>query len=283
MNKEEQLLEKRLIELSNLAFSRDIVTFSDFLNLNELNILHRTPKDQFKARFETYGGYELAERQMVAFLPDALYYDYGYPMQALKICPVNKRFAEDLTHRDYLGAIMNLGTSRTKIGDIIQTDDIMKNLTRIRHTTITVERRELSDISYEPHFEELKGTVPSVRLDTVLSVAYPLSRSKLTTYIEAAKVFVNGKLITNNGYHLNEGDLISVRGLGRIAYAGILSFESERTFINYGFNKITWQTLYFSNITCISWCMVRSVHKNFSCGSSKRAGSFYSDQKCVSV
>ena len=173
MNKEEQLLEKRLIELSNLAFSRDIVTFSDFLNLNELNILHRTPKDQFKARFETYGGYELAERQMVAFLPDALYYDYGYPMQALKICPVNKRFAEDLTHRDYLGAIMNLGTSRTKIGDIIQTDDgaivfvkeeisdyIMKNLTRIRHTTITVERRELSDISYEPHFEELKGTVP---------------------------------------------------------------------------------------------------------------------------
>ena len=70
-----------------------------------------------------YGGYELAERQMVAFLPDALYYDYGYPMQALKICPVNKRFAEDLTHRDYLGAIMNLGTSRTKIGDIIQTDD----------------------------------------------------------------------------------------------------------------------------------------------------------------
>ena len=55
------------------------------------------------------------------------------------------------------------------------------------------------------------------------SVAYPLSRSKLTTYIEAAKVFVNGKLITNNGYHLNEGDLISVRGLGRIAYAGILS------------------------------------------------------------
>ena len=68
MNKEEQLLEKRLIELSNLAFSRDIVTFSDFLNLNELNILHRTPKDQFKARFETYGGYELAERQMVAFL-----------------------------------------------------------------------------------------------------------------------------------------------------------------------------------------------------------------------
>ena len=186
MNKEEQLLEKRLIELSNLAFSRDIVTFSDFLNLNELN--------------------------MVAFLPDALYYDYGYPMQALKICPVNKRFAEDLTHRDYLGAIMNLGTSRTKIGDIIQTDD----------GAIVFVKEEISE-----YIMKNLGNSPSnwaeFSLDTVLSVAYPLSRSKLTTYIEAAKVFVNGKLITNNGYHLNEGDLISVRGLGRIAYAGILS------------------------------------------------------------
>lgn len=236
MSKEEQLLEKRLIELSNLAFSRDIVVFSDFLNLNELNILHTTPKNQFSSRYETYGGYKLAERQMVAFLPDALYYDYKYPMQALKICPTNKRFAEDLTHRDYLGSIMNLGTTRSKIGDIILIEDgaivlvkneisdyIMSNLTRIKHTTVTVTIQEITDISYEPHFDEIKGTVPSIRLDTVLSVAYPLSRSKLTAYIEATKVFVNGKLITNNGYHLKEGDLISVRGLGRIAYAGILS------------------------------------------------------------
>ena len=45
MNKEELMLRKRLIELSNQAYSRDIVTFSDFLNLNELHILHTTPKD----------------------------------------------------------------------------------------------------------------------------------------------------------------------------------------------------------------------------------------------
>ncbi len=225
------MLRKRLIELSNQAYQRDIVTFSDFLNLNELNILHRTPKDQFKARFETYGGYELAERQMVAFLPDALYYDYGYPMQALKICPVNKRFAEDLTHRDYLGAIMNLGIERSRMGDILIdgqraivfvkpeiADFIADNLTRIRHTTVQTKIQEPGDISYEPKYQQIKGTVPSVRLDTILSVAYPLSRSKLTAYIQAGKVFVNGKLITSNGCHLKEEDFISVRGLGRIMY-----------------------------------------------------------------
>ena len=82
---------------------------------------------------------------------------------------------------------------------------------------------EMSDFQYEPRRKELKGTVASVRLDTVLAVAYPLSRSKLTGLIEGGKVFVNGKLITSNGYRLKEGDMISVRGMGRIQYGGILS------------------------------------------------------------
>lgn len=236
MNKEEQLLEKRLIELSNLAFSRDIVTFSDFLNLNELNILHRTPKDQFKARFETYGGYELAERQMVAFLPDALYYEYQYPIQAIQITPSSRKFAEELSHRDYLGAVMNLGIERSKIGDILTQDGaailfvnedlasyITEQLTRVKHTVVNAvpvfDFRE----DYQPDYETIKGSVASIRLDTVLSLAFPLSRSKLTSYIEAGRVFVNGKLISSNGYRLKEGDIISVRKMGRILYDGILS------------------------------------------------------------
>ena len=81
MNKEESMLQKRLVELSRLAYNRGIVIFSDFLNLNELNILHTTPKDMFLSQYKTYGGYDLSERQMAVFLPDALYYDYEYPIQ----------------------------------------------------------------------------------------------------------------------------------------------------------------------------------------------------------
>lgn len=252
MNKEELMLQKHLIDLSNRAFHRNIVTFSDFLNLNELHILHTTPKDMLPARYETFGGYGLSERQMIAFLPDALYYTssdesrlikkgvlpfgYEYPMQAVVIRPLNPKFAEDLSHRDYLGSIMNLGVERSKFGDIIVMDAkailflceeiadyVLNGLTRIRHTPVQCQREAIPDISYTPSFTELKGTVPSVRLDTVMSVAFPLSRSKLTAYITAGKVFVNGKLITSNGYRLEEGNLISVRGLGRISYEGILS------------------------------------------------------------
>ena len=57
MNKEESMLQKRLVELSRLAYNRGIVVFSDFLNLNELNILHTTPKDMFLSQYKTYGGY----------------------------------------------------------------------------------------------------------------------------------------------------------------------------------------------------------------------------------
>ena len=236
MNKEEILLQKRLTELSRVAYHRGIVTFSDFLNLNELNILHTTPKDQWMTRYETFGGYGFSERQMVAFLPDALYYEYQYPIQAIQITPSSRKFAEELSHRDYLGAVMNLGIERSKIGDILTQDGsailfvnedlasyITEQLTRVKHTVVNAAPVFDFREDYQPDYETIKGSVASIRLDTVLSLAFPLSRSKLTSYIEAGRVFVNGKLISSNGYRLKEGDIISVRKMGRILYDGILS------------------------------------------------------------
>ncbi len=243
------MLQKRLIELSRTAYIRGIVTFSDFLNLNELNILHTTPKPLFQSRYVTYGGYDLSERQMVAFLPDALYafseeQTIPYPVQVLEISPHNKRFCEELSHRDYLGAVMNLGIERCKLGDIMVDGSkallfvreelagyIRENLTRIRHTSVNICVSCDFPNDYEPKYEEIKGTVASVRLDTVLSLAFPLSRSKITSYIEGAKVFVNGKLVTSNGYRLKEGDIISVRKMGRIVYDGVLSETKKGRFL----------------------------------------------------
>lgn len=248
MNKEEVMLQKRLIELSNLSYKRDIVTFSDFLNLNELNILHTTPKDLFPSRYETYGGYEPAERQMVAFLPDALYYDYQYPISVLRISPANRKFAEELSHRDFLGGILHLGIERSCLGDLLVEDSvchvfvtdtmadfICEQLTRIRHTVVKTEKIDGESFSFTPRLETVKGTVASVRLDTVLSVAFPLSRSRMTGLVEGGKVFVNGKLITSNGYRLKEGEIISVRGMGKLVYQGVLSETKKgRQYIQVG-------------------------------------------------
>ena len=173
---------------------------------------------------------------MAAFLPDALYYEYQYPIQAIQITPSSRKFAEELSHRDYLGAVMNLGIERSKIGDILTQDGsailfvnedlasyITEQLTRVKHTVVNAAPVFDFREDYQPDYETIKGSVASIRLDTVLSLAFPLSRSKLTSYIEAGRVFVNGKLISSNGYRLKEGDIISVRKMGRILYDGILS------------------------------------------------------------
>ena len=244
MTKEELLLQKRFVELSKTAFNRGIVMFSDFLNLNELNILHTTPKAMFSSRYETFGGYGLSERQMAAFLPDALYYEYQYPITALEIRPAAPKFAEALTHRDYLGAVMNLGIERSKLGDILTYEDaavlfvkeelasyITEQLSRVRHTVVKTTVLPSFQEDYEPKYETIRGTVPSIRLDTVLSLAFPISRSKITDFIEGGRVFVNGRLITSNGYRLNSGDYISVRKMGRIMYEDIITGKKKGRFL----------------------------------------------------
>lgn len=236
MDREELLFQKRLIDLSRTAYQRGIVVFSDFLNLNELNILHTLPKEELYSGYGTFGGYAASERQMVAFLPDALCHEFLYPFSVLRIRPLNKKFSEDLTHRDYLGAILNLGIERCKIGDILvntceavvfvsdhMSDFLAQNLTRIRHTPVVASIEELQEFQYEPSFEEIRGTVASVRLDTLLALAFSSSRSRLSGLIEGKKVFVNGRMIVSNGYRLKEGDIISVRGMGKFCYDGVLS------------------------------------------------------------
>jgi len=236
MQKEEIMLQKRLIELSKIAFQRGIVTFSDFLNLNELNILHTIPKAELHSTYVTFGGYDYSERQMVAFLPDALCYEYVYPISVIKISPLQKKFSEKLSHRDYLGAILNLGIERSKIGDILVEENsailfvhqslesfMMDELRRIKHTSVITELIGLQNFQYQPTTKEIKGTVSSIRLDSLLALAFSSSRNKLVAYIEGGKVFVNGKLITSNGYQLKENDIVSVRGLGRFRYQETLT------------------------------------------------------------
>ena len=97
---------------------------------------------------------------------------------------------------------------------------------------VSVSASSPEDISYSPRFEEIRGTVASLRLDSLLSIAFSASRTKLTALIEAGRVFVNGRLITSNGYQIKEGDIISVRKMGKFKYIESLSkTKKNRTFV----------------------------------------------------
>lgn len=231
---------KRIQELADTAQRRGFVTFTDFLNLHEQNILHQTLQKFLWIKGETFGGYEGAERQIAAFIPDALYIpddceDSGitYPISCIRITPKNLKFADRLSHRDILGALMNLGIERSKTGDIAVCDKeaylfcsphfadlICTELTRIRHTSVDCSLCDPAEVSYRPNTKEIRGSVASVRLDAVMALAFQSSRSSLLSLVSEGSVFVNGRVITTNAYTLKEGDIVSVRGHGRFRYTG---------------------------------------------------------------
>ena len=235
--KEIQQLKNRIRELADKSYNQNQYTFTGFLGLAEQDALWQVEREVKFAGITLYGGREEAERKILRFGSEAeLGYEQPFPICCIRIRPLSAKFADNLSHWDYLGALMNLGIDRCKIGDIIAEDHkalifvkeemaeyVTDNLTQIRHTHVKATIGTGFQVDYEPRYEELKGTVSSIRLDSVLALAYPLSRSKITSQIEAGKVFVNGKLITSNGYRLKENDIISVRKMGRIAYNGILS------------------------------------------------------------
>lgn len=228
----EALFKKRIEELANLADRRGIVTFTDFLNLNEQNILHQTLQKFSWIKGETFGGYEGAERQIAAFVPDAFSCTgFKYPIACIRIEPLNHKFAEKLSHRDILGALMNLGIERSKTGDIAVCESesylfcseplarlICEELSRIRHTSVNCSVCSLEDFFYVPDTKTIRGSVASVRLDSVMALAFQSSRSSLLSLIEDGKVFINGRLIATNAYALKCQDIVSVRGLGKFRF-----------------------------------------------------------------
>lgn len=232
MEKEEQLFRKRIQELAEISYCRDVPVHTGFLNLNEQIIFQTISSSLPPARYVLSGGYELAERKVVCFLPSYEEVLAEPPFDCLKIAPVNRKFADKLSHRDYLGAIMGLGIEREVIGDIVLKDEdayvfVLKNmsayitdsLTLIRQTSVQASVCSEAGVLLRPELKEISGTVSSVRLDTVVAMAGHLSRTKASAYIEGEKVFVNGQTVTNVSRGLKEGDILSIRGIGKFRFA----------------------------------------------------------------
>ena len=236
MEKDEQILRKRFKELALAAELRGGIIFSDYLNLNEQSIFISMKQELPKIKYFTYGGFEDAERKILCFCSDEMITDRNeldWPISCIKLVPANQKFSDTLTHRDFLGAILNLGIDRCKIGDILIHENegflfcistisgfITDQLSKVKHTTIRAGITSSKDFDYKPKFKEITGTVSSVRLDSILSVAFKSSRSSLTGLIEGGKVFVNSREVLTNSYQLKEKDVVSVRGYGKFIYGG---------------------------------------------------------------
>ena len=233
MEKEEQLFRKRILELADTCFRRDVPVNTDFLTLSEQTVFHSISGMLPPVRFVLSGGFESSERKVVCFLPSYEEELLDLPYACLKIAPANRKFAEELSHRDYLGAIMNLGIERSLLGDIVIKDGdayvfvlkkmsryLVESLTTIRHTTVTASVAEEAGELLKPEYEEIQGTVSSIRLDSIVALCGRLSRTKAAAYIEAEKVFVNGQIASQTSRTVKEGEILSIRGIGKFKFDG---------------------------------------------------------------
>ena len=230
MTDDERFLVSRFNELSNRAFNRGIWSFSDFLSLAEQSLVYSAVRHDFYL----WGGYENAERKIAVFgSEDLCGYKAEMPLKTVKISPVSQKFADALTHRDFLGAIMSLGVKREVLGDILISDNcgyvfcidtiaefLRDNVLQVKHTSVHCDiLDELPEIAKsEPQYKEV--LVSSERLDAVISAVFNLSRSDAKELFADRKIFVDSREVSSASYSLSENSIVSVRGKGRFKYCG---------------------------------------------------------------
>lgn len=234
---DEKLLLGRFRELSSRASSRDCIAYSEFLTLSEQSFL-KTLK--FDADVFLDGGTDYAERRIAVFRGKDCCYEEPSPIVCVMIRPVSAKYAEDLSHRDFLGSLIGLGIRREVLGDIIVFEKtgflfcldvisvfICRELTKVRHTDVEcclVEGPPENSVSLPP---VSRIVVSSERLDAIVSAVFKISRSESQKLFSLCRVYVNGKTIESFTGSPASSDIISVRGLGRFIYEGV-EYETKK-------------------------------------------------------
>ncbi len=219
-------LKKRFSELASRAESWGCAVYSDFLTLAEQDVL-----TEMHLPVELVGGCERAERRIAVFGESR-----GAPPPTVWLCiePIAQKFADTLTHRDFLGSTVGLGLHREVLGDIIICENcgylycldsiapfIEENLTQVKHTAVRVKQVDAPPDAGLALPDRTSFVVSSERLDGVVAAVFDLSRAESQRLFEHEQVFVNSRSAKKLTAEPKAGDIVSVRGHGRFIYEGI--------------------------------------------------------------
>lgn len=224
-SKELKILEARISDSIRQAFERSVPGFVGFLDasgaLSAVEIAKRE-----KAKFTLFGGYDDAERVFFGAFPDWCEIEEHYfPIVKLRI---KNRSDKALTHRDVLGALMSAGIERDTVGDILTSgkdpvvfvsegiaEHVIASVDKIASAGVEITRDETDYLPVSTSFEELSGTVASLRLDCVVAELSNCSRNRSTELIESGMVAVNGLEAIKLTREIRDGDTVTVRRVGK--------------------------------------------------------------------
>ena len=227
-SKEDEVLLARVYERITLAAQRNVPASSCFLSKREQMLVQELLRGE---TFQFFGGAELSEREICCYLPDYLDESWLSSPDG-PIAAVRASFFEEnkLTHRDFLGSLMGSGIKRETVGDIYVASGscdflvlreilpyVLQNLVSAGRTKLHVEEIPLESLHIpQQTVKTVRDTVSSLRLDGIVSSGFSISRGKAADYIAAGKAELNYLPCTKGDKPVSEGDLISVRGLGKI-------------------------------------------------------------------
>ncbi|MCW3491210.1 YlmH family RNA-binding protein [Dethiobacter alkaliphilus] len=182
----------------------------------------------------TWGGYPGAERARLLVYPSQRQADKESVPLAFIEAEAHK--ADGLTHRDYLGAVLGLGLRREKLGDILLTGEskaqlvvhpeilsfLLTNWGEVGKYSVSVKEITADELApTPPRVREIKTTVASLRLDSVASAGFGMSRSKLSPAVKSGQIKLNWQSVTSASATVKEGDIISLAGRGRVEVAEV--------------------------------------------------------------
>lgn len=232
----------RIIDLAEIALKTWEVQVSDFLSPPELAEVQRQFQRLGEVQLLAFGGYPQAERQRLAISRTELPLDASQvPLAALEIA--GNFLFDPASHRDFLGAMLGCGIVREKTGDIIvlgesgaqvivvpeMVEFLQTFLKQVRSVPVNANVITLEELKVrEPRKKELTTVEASLRLDAVASAGFGTSRSKMVDLIDAGDVRVNWKEISQPSYAVKSGDLIAIRGKGRLEVGEIMVTKKER-------------------------------------------------------
>lgn len=226
---QDRMLLAKLWDKIQAGFQRNIPTHTGFLSPRELEMaryLFGEPEG-----LHVFGGYPDAERKMLLFLPDYLDETWLTGEDSPCICLRASFYQGDSpNHRDFLGALMGAGITRESVGDICVDEDscdffvtqeiasyVLQNFTsagraHVRLTAIPLESARIP----APEVKEIRDTLASLRLDSVVASGFRIGRSLAGQYIAAGKVAVDGLPCEKSDKLVSQGAKISLRGMGKI-------------------------------------------------------------------
>lgn len=238
-------LISRIHDLALRSNNNFIITSTSFLSLSEQSVFlkeHSSLNKEFNNElvFLFFGGNKEESDRKVLFIYNKeitqkeLNQYINEEISLLLITPKNEKYSDKFTHRDILGSLMNLGIKRETIGDILIDsnsmntstvfvlssikNEIINNLTTIKHTLVNAKEIPLTSSPFKLNFKIIDIYVSSLRIDNIIKEVFNLSREESKELILKECVFINGEAKLNPSYILKKDERVSIKGKGKFIF-----------------------------------------------------------------